>query len=111
MQIGFFNFVTNLQINLLPLSFSSYPVGQAKVSHELTSFHMSETSPEAHAPAVTLQMPHLPVTAVTRISEKFSGETVCSTGTNNASAGLLGQSKSKNAMAAKTSNQSGNRQK
>ncbi|XP_065550401.1 smoothelin-like protein 2 isoform X1 [Lathamus discolor] len=81
-------------------------VGQAKVSHELTSFHMSETSPEAHAPAVTLQMPHLPVTAVTRIPEKFSGETVCSTGTTNVSAGLLGQSKSKNAMAMKTSNQS-----
>ncbi|KAM8991608.1 smoothelin-like protein 2 isoform 3-T3 [Ara ararauna] len=78
---------------------------QAKVSHELTSSHMSETSPEAHAPAVTLQMPHLPVTAVTRIPEKFSGETICSTGTTNASAGLLGQSKSKNAMAAKTSNQ------
>ncbi|NXG82130.1 SMTL2 protein, partial [Stercorarius parasiticus] len=73
--------------------------GQAKVSHEPASFHMSDSSPEAHAPAVTLQMPHLPVTAVTRISEKFSGETICSTGTTNASAGLLGQSKSKNAMA------------
>ncbi|NXT42390.1 SMTL2 protein, partial [Pelecanoides urinatrix] len=82
--------------------------GQAKVSHELTSFHMSDSSPEAHAPAVTLQMPHLPVTAVTRISEKFSGETICSTGTTNASAGLLGQSKSKNVMAVKTSNQSEN---
>ncbi|KAM6338084.1 smoothelin-like protein 2 [Alca torda] len=79
--------------------------GQAKVSHELASFHMSDSSPEAHAPAVTLQMPHLPVTAVTRVSEKFSGETICSTGTTNASAGLLGQSKSKNAMAVKTSNQ------
>ncbi|XP_072738002.1 smoothelin-like protein 2 isoform X2 [Ciconia boyciana] len=44
--------------------------------------------------------------SVTRISEKFSGETTCSTGTTNASAGLLGQSKSKNAMAVKTSNQS-----
>ncbi|NXX23600.1 SMTL2 protein, partial [Podargus strigoides] len=73
--------------------------GQAKVSHELTSFHTSDSSPEAHAPAVTLQMPHLPVTAITRISEKFSGETICSTVTTNASAGLLGQSKSKNAMA------------
>uniref|UniRef100_A0A8C6J2V7 Uncharacterized protein n=1 Tax=Melopsittacus undulatus TaxID=13146 RepID=A0A8C6J2V7_MELUD len=83
-------------------------VGQAKVSHELTSFDMSETAPEAHAPAVTLQMPHLPVTAVTRIPEKFSGETVCSTGVTNVSAGLLGQSKSKNAMATKTSNQSEN---
>uniref|UniRef100_A0A8C8BLG5 Smoothelin like 2 n=1 Tax=Otus sunia TaxID=257818 RepID=A0A8C8BLG5_9STRI len=66
----------------------------------------SDSSPEAHAPAVTLQMPHLPVTAVTRISEKFSGETTCSTGTTNISAGLLGQSKSKNVMAVKTSNQS-----
>ncbi|XP_009699347.1 PREDICTED: smoothelin-like protein 2, partial [Cariama cristata] len=82
--------------------------GQAKVSHELTSFHMSDSSPEAHAPAVTLQMPHLPVTAVTRISERFSGETICSTGTTNVSAGLLGHSKSKNVMAVKTSNQSEN---
>ncbi|NXI67993.1 SMTL2 protein, partial [Anseranas semipalmata] len=82
--------------------------GQAKVSHGLTSFHMSDSSPEAHAPAVTLQMPHLPVTAVTRTSEKFSGETVCSTGTTNASTGLLGQSKSKNEMVLKTSNQSEN---
>ncbi|XP_010572193.1 PREDICTED: smoothelin-like protein 2 isoform X1 [Haliaeetus leucocephalus] len=82
--------------------------GQAKASHELTSSHTSDSSPEAHAPAVTLQMPHLPVTAVTRISEKFSGETICSTGTTNVSAGLLGQSKSKNAMALKTPNQSEN---
>ncbi|NXW49857.1 SMTL2 protein, partial [Nyctiprogne leucopyga] len=82
--------------------------GQTKVSHELTSFHTSDSSPEAHAPAVTLQMPHLPVTAVTRISEKFSGETICSTGTTNVSSGLLGQSKSKNAMAVKTSDQSEN---
>ncbi|NXW65677.1 SMTL2 protein, partial [Eurystomus gularis] len=80
---------------------------QAKVSHELTSFHMSDSSPEAHAPAVTLQMPHLPVTAVTRISEKFSGETISSTG-KIVTAGLLVQSKSKNAMAVKTSNQSEN---
>uniref|UniRef100_A0A8C0B260 Smoothelin like 2 n=1 Tax=Buteo japonicus TaxID=224669 RepID=A0A8C0B260_9AVES len=84
---------------------------EAKASHELTSSHTSDSSPEAHAPAVTLQMPHLPVTAVTRISEKFSGETICSTGTTNASAGLLGQSKSKNAMALKTPNQSGKRDK
>ncbi|XP_009872617.1 PREDICTED: smoothelin-like protein 2, partial [Apaloderma vittatum] len=82
--------------------------GQAKVSHELPSFHMSDSSPEAHAPAVTLQMPHLPVTAVTRISEKFSGETTSSAETANSSAGLLGQSKSKNEMAVKTANQSEN---
>ncbi|KAM6242151.1 smoothelin-like protein 2 isoform 2-T2 [Porphyrio hochstetteri] len=80
--------------------------GQAKASHEPTSSQVSDSSPEAHAPAVTLQMPHLPVTAVTRISEKFSGETISTTGTTNASADLLGQSKSKNAMAVKTSNQS-----
>ncbi|XP_030318031.1 smoothelin-like protein 2 isoform X1 [Calypte anna] len=79
---------------------------QAKASHELTSFHMSDSSPEAHAPAVTLQMPHLPVTAVTRISEKYSGETIYSTGTSNAPADLLGQSKSKNAMVVKPSDQS-----
>jgi len=72
---------------------------------------MSNSSPEAHDPAVTLQMPHLPVTAVTRTSEKFSGETICSTGTTNVSAGLLGQSKSKNVTAVKTSNQSGKRNK
>ncbi|KFP06114.1 Smoothelin-like 2, partial [Calypte anna] len=81
---------------------------QAKASHELTSFHMSDSSPEAHAPAVTLQMPHLPVTAVTRISEKYSGETIYSTGTSNAPADLLGQSKSKNAMVVKPSDQSEN---
>ncbi|XP_061868028.1 smoothelin-like protein 2 isoform X2 [Colius striatus] len=82
--------------------------GQAKVSHELTSFHASESSTEAHAPAVALQMPHFPVTAVTRISEKFTGETICSTGNTNVSSGLLELSKSKNAMAVKTSNQSVN---
>ncbi|XP_063155426.1 smoothelin-like protein 2 [Candoia aspera] len=38
---------------------------------------LSGDSPlEAHAPAVTLRMPHQPVTAVTRISETFSGATV-----------------------------------
>ncbi|NXS32760.1 SMTL2 protein, partial [Pomatostomus ruficeps] len=79
--------------------------GQAKVVHELTCFQMSESSaPEAHAPAVTLQMPHLPVTAVTRTSEKFSGENLCSTGTSNTSC-LLGQGKSTNTMGGKPSNQ------
>ncbi|XP_017586356.1 PREDICTED: smoothelin-like protein 2 [Corvus brachyrhynchos] len=80
--------------------------GQAKAAHELTSFQMSESSsPEAHAPAVTLQMPHLPVTAVTRTSEKFSGENICSTGTINTSSCLLGQGKSTNTMGVKPSNQ------
>ncbi|NWR21625.1 SMTL2 protein, partial [Emberiza fucata] len=68
--------------------------GQAKVARELTCFQMSESSsPEAHAPAVTLQMPHLPVTAVTRTSEKFPGENICPTGTINTSSCLLGQGK------------------
>ncbi|XP_005525695.2 PREDICTED: smoothelin-like protein 2 isoform X2 [Pseudopodoces humilis] len=80
--------------------------GQAKVAHELTCFQMSESSPpEAHAPAVTLQMPHLPVTAVTRTSEKFSGENICPTGATNTSFCLPGQGKSTNAMGVKSSNQ------
>ncbi|XP_053817452.1 smoothelin-like protein 2 [Vidua chalybeata] len=79
--------------------------GQAKVTHEQTCFQMSESSsPEAHAPAVTLQMPHLPVTAVSRTSEKFSGENICPTGTTNTSC-LLGQGKSANTMGVKCSNQ------
>ncbi|NXF87746.1 SMTL2 protein, partial [Eubucco bourcierii] len=77
--------------------------GQAKVSQELTSFQASDSPLEAHAPAVTLQMPHLPVTAVTRTSERFPGETVSPTG---AAPGL--QSKDKNTMAVKTSSQSEN---
>uniref|UniRef100_A0A8C6ZB64 Smoothelin like 2 n=1 Tax=Nothoprocta perdicaria TaxID=30464 RepID=A0A8C6ZB64_NOTPE len=85
--------------------------GQAKMSHELTSFHMSGSSPEAHAPAVALQMPHLPVTAVTRISEKITGETISSAGTTNMSVGVVGQSKNKNETVVKTSNQSGKRDK
>ncbi|NXA50887.1 SMTL2 protein, partial [Nothocercus julius] len=84
----------------------SSAVGQAKMSHELTSFHMSGSSPEAHAPTVALQMPHLPVTAVTRISEKISGETLSSAGTTNMSVGVVGQSKNKNETVVKTSNQS-----
>ncbi|NXY03518.1 SMTL2 protein, partial [Pteruthius melanotis] len=80
--------------------------GQAKVTRELTCFQMSESaSPEAHAPAVALQMPHLPVTAVTRTSEKFSGENICSTGATNTSSCLLGQGKSTNTMGVKLSNQ------
>ncbi|NWW04650.1 SMTL2 protein, partial [Oreocharis arfaki] len=72
--------------------------GQAKVAHELTCSQASESSSlEAHAPAVALQMPHLPVTAVTRTSEKFSGENIRSTGTANTSPHVLGRGKSANA--------------
>ncbi|RMC10571.1 hypothetical protein DUI87_12281 [Hirundo rustica rustica] len=84
--------------------------GQAEVTRELTCFQMSESSsPEVHAPAVTLQMPHLPVTAVTRTSEKFSGENIRPTGTTNTKAScLLGQGKSANTMGVKSSNQTEN---
>ncbi|NXY64567.1 SMTL2 protein, partial [Callaeas wilsoni] len=78
---------------------SSSGRNRACLARELTYFQMPESSsPEAHAPAVTLQMPHLPVTAVTRTSEKFSGENICSTGTTNTSSCLLGQGKSTNTM-------------
>uniref|UniRef100_A0A8C3NF95 Uncharacterized protein n=1 Tax=Geospiza parvula TaxID=87175 RepID=A0A8C3NF95_GEOPR len=50
--------------------------------------HRSSSSGRTHAPAVALQMPHLPVTAVTRTSEKFSGENICPTGTTNTSSCL-----------------------
>uniref|UniRef100_K7G3N0 Smoothelin like 2 n=1 Tax=Pelodiscus sinensis TaxID=13735 RepID=K7G3N0_PELSI len=87
------------------LTVSSTP---AKVAEEVTaSLHMSNSSPEAHAPAVTLRMPHLPVTAITRVSEKFSGETSSIlSGTSNATSGLTGQSRSQNEAVMKTSNQS-----
>nr|XP_042713750.1 smoothelin-like protein 2 isoform X2 [Chrysemys picta bellii] len=81
--------------------------GQAKVSQEVTSsLQMSNSSPEEHAPAVTLRMPHLPVTAITRVSEKFSGETSALSGTSNATSGLIGQSRSQNEATMKTSSQS-----
>ncbi|XP_010222347.1 PREDICTED: smoothelin-like protein 2 [Tinamus guttatus] len=53
---------------------------QAKMPHELTSFHMAGSSPEAHAPAVALQMPHLPVTG------KNKNETVVKTSHQSANA-------------------------
>ncbi|NWY44449.1 SMTL2 protein, partial [Sylvia atricapilla] len=78
--------------------------GQAKVTHERTCFQMSDSSSaEAHAPAVALQMPHLPVTAVTRTSEKFSGENIQPTGTTNTSSCLLGQGKNTNTQMSKVS--------
>lgn len=106
-------FVTKLQTyKKFTSSLLFFYSGQAKVARELTGFQMSESSsPEAHAPAVTLQMPHLPVTAVTRTSEKFTGENVCLTGTTNASSCLLGQGKSTNTMGVKSSNRPGKRQK
>ncbi|NXC08743.1 SMTL2 protein, partial [Orthonyx spaldingii] len=92
--------------SLIENGHQSLSSGQTKVAHELTCFQMSESSsPEAHAPAVTLQMPHLPVTAVTRTSEKFSGENICLTGTTGTSSCLPGQGKSTDTMGVKPSNQ------
>ncbi|NWI76647.1 SMTL2 protein, partial [Dryoscopus gambensis] len=83
----------------------SSSTGQAKVAHELACFQKSESSsPEAHAPAVTLQMPHLPVTAVTRTSEKFSGENICPTGKTITSSCPLGHGKGTNTVGVKPSN-------
>ncbi|KAL7987113.1 hypothetical protein Chor_006032 [Crotalus horridus] len=49
---------------------------------------LSGDSPlEAHAPAMSSRMPHQPVTAVTRVSEAFSGETVGSLVVPNSSGG------------------------
>ncbi|XP_053130606.1 smoothelin-like protein 2 isoform X3 [Hemicordylus capensis] len=50
--------------------------GLNKLAQETaSSLHRPNSPLKAHAPAVTLRMPHLPVTAVTRLSETFSGET------------------------------------
>uniref|UniRef100_A0A8C9NEW8 Smoothelin like 2 n=1 Tax=Serinus canaria TaxID=9135 RepID=A0A8C9NEW8_SERCA len=84
--------------------FSSSVIENGHRSSSSGRNRMSESSsPEAHAPAVTLQMPHLPVTAVTRTSEKFSGENICPTGTTNTSSCLQGQGKSTNKMGNATS--------
>ncbi|XP_044312122.1 smoothelin-like protein 2 isoform X2 [Varanus komodoensis] len=66
----------------------------------------SEDPPlEAHAPAVSVRMPHLPVTAVTRTSETFSGETVGSSVALNSPGGL--QSRCHNEALSKPPNQAG----
>uniref|UniRef100_A0A8D0B244 Calponin-homology (CH) domain-containing protein n=1 Tax=Salvator merianae TaxID=96440 RepID=A0A8D0B244_SALMN len=50
--------------------------GPNRQSQETSPPPSSEAPLEAHAPAVSLRKPHLPVTAVTKVSETFSGETV-----------------------------------
>uniref|UniRef100_A0A8D0GBF5 Calponin-homology (CH) domain-containing protein n=1 Tax=Sphenodon punctatus TaxID=8508 RepID=A0A8D0GBF5_SPHPU len=99
-------------LNLLPssaliVSFL-YPVGQAKISQEVNPSvqKTSNCSPEAHAPAVTLRMPHLPVTAVTRVSEKSSSDTAASSIASSSSSGLIGQNRIQNEAVMKTSTQS-----
>ncbi|XP_032072804.1 smoothelin-like protein 2 [Thamnophis elegans] len=62
---------------------------------------LSGDSPlEAHAPAMSLRMPHQPVTAVTRVSETFSGETVGSPTVPNSPGGQ--QSNAHNETVSKT---------
>ncbi|XP_026527422.1 smoothelin-like protein 2 [Notechis scutatus] len=62
---------------------------------------LSGDSPlEAHAPAMSSRMPHQPVTAVTRVSETFSGETVGSSTVPNSPGGH--QSNAHNDAASKT---------
>ncbi|XP_053222683.1 smoothelin-like protein 2 [Podarcis raffonei] len=57
--------------------------------------HRPNSSPEAHEPAVSLRMPHLPVTSVTRVSETYSGETTGSPISPNAPGGQPSEAVSK----------------
>ncbi|KAG8122894.1 hypothetical protein E2320_018359, partial [Naja naja] len=76
---------------------------------------LSGDSPlEAHAPAMSSRMPHQPVTAVTRVSETFSGETVGSSTVPNspekemkgASSSTLSTAKNWNVSSVRTTNAS-----
>ncbi|XP_030041714.1 smoothelin-like protein 2 [Microcaecilia unicolor] len=81
---------------------------QTKVSHEVAhSVQVLNSSSQEHSPAIVSRMPHLPVTAVTRVSETFSGETSTSAPIFTASSGQLAQSHSKshNEVMIKSSNQ------
>ncbi|XP_054857447.1 smoothelin-like protein 2 [Eublepharis macularius] len=79
--------------------------GLAKLAQETASpLHLSNAPPEAHAPAVSSRMPHLPVTAVTRVSETFSGETAGGLTAPSVPGGQ--QNKSHSEAVSKTSSQS-----
>ncbi|XP_015264630.1 PREDICTED: smoothelin-like protein 2 [Gekko japonicus] len=79
--------------------------GLAKLAPEPASpLHLPNATPEAHAPAVSSRMPHLPVTAVTRVSETFSGETSGGPITPSVPGGQPNKSHSE--AVSKTSNQS-----
>nr|XP_033778570.1 smoothelin-like protein 2 isoform X1 [Geotrypetes seraphini] len=81
---------------------------QTKVSHEVAhSVQVLNSSSQEHSPAVASRMPHLPVTAVTRVSEAFSGDASTSAPTFTSSSGQLAQSHSKshNEVTIKASNQ------
>ncbi|XP_029468221.1 smoothelin-like protein 2 [Rhinatrema bivittatum] len=81
---------------------------QTKVSHEVShSVQVLNSSSQEHSPALAARMPHLPVTAVTRVSEKFAGETATTAAASTTSGGQIAQSQSKshNEVMIKTSNQ------
>uniref|UniRef100_A0A670YSH2 Smoothelin like 2 n=1 Tax=Pseudonaja textilis TaxID=8673 RepID=A0A670YSH2_PSETE len=52
-----------------------------------SSLHFLDSPLEAHAPAMSSRMPHQPVTAVTRVTETFSGEMVGSSTVPNSPGG------------------------
>lgn len=86
------------------------PEGPARIPPETApSQHQPHSPLEAHAPAVSLRMPHLPVTAVTRVSEAFLGETTGSSPLSpsgpNAPSGQLERSLSHSEMLSKASSQ------
>ncbi|XP_066466829.1 smoothelin-like protein 2 isoform X1 [Tiliqua scincoides] len=86
------------------------PGGPARLPPETApSQHRPRSPLEAHAPAVSLRMPHLPVTAVTRVSEAFLGETSAGSPLSptvpNAPSGPQEQSPSSSEILSKTSSQ------
>lgn len=80
---------------------------QLKMPNEVPSHGQTGSlSSQDHSPTTGLRMPHLPVTAVTRVSEKFSAESSTSFSTNSSSSHLGHSNKNQNEAATKTSNQS-----
>ncbi|XP_069471126.1 smoothelin-like protein 2 [Ambystoma mexicanum] len=83
--------------------------GQLKMTHEgAASAQTASLSSQQHSPPTSLRMPHLPVTAVTRVSEKFSGEAATSYSTKSSSGHLEQNSRSQSEAAIKTSSLSAN---
>ncbi|XP_063002729.1 smoothelin-like protein 2 [Elgaria multicarinata webbii] len=79
---------------------------QETASPSSASLQLSNPPLEEHAPAVSVRMPHLPVTAVTRLSETFSGETVGSPMAPSSPGGAQSKSRSEEAPS-KTPSQAG----
>ncbi|KAJ1184574.1 hypothetical protein NDU88_001378 [Pleurodeles waltl] len=80
---------------------------QLKMSNEVgLPGQTGSLSSQDHSATTGMRMPHLPVTAVTRVSEKFSAESSTSFSTNSSSSHLGHSNKNQNEAAAKTSTQS-----